>query len=319
MLELSGGYWQACVLHTGVRLGLFDAIESREATAEELSQELHCSLRGLEMLLDALVAMGLVKKKDKTFSNSGAASRFLVESSEDYVGYMILHHWHLMKGWAELVEAVKRGSPIRKGPRDEEERKHFLLGMHNTARGVAPKVADAVDLGTRQRLLDLGGGPGTYAIFFCLKNPHLRATVFDLPTTEPYTTQTIARYGLLDRIKFFGGDYLVQDLPGGHDVVWVSHIIHSLGPEEVLKLMKKAASILPPGGLMLIHDFFVEKDRAGPLFPVLFSLNMLINTEKGRSYTESEVMEMLYAIGANEAIRLPFQGPNHSGIISARF
>ncbi|HIC86612.1 MAG TPA: methyltransferase domain-containing protein [Desulfobacterales bacterium] len=318
LLQQSGSYWQACVLHTGVRLGLFDLLEPRGRTVEELSSQLGCSSRGVGLLLDALVAMGLLVKEAGFYQNTEDSHRFLVQSSPDYVGYMIIHHCYLMEGWTRLVDAVKSGQPLKKGPRDEDERRAFILGMHNTARGVAPKVAEAVDLRGSKRLLDLGGGPGTYAIYFCLKNRGLKATVYDLPSTEPFAQQTISSYGLSDRIEFYGGDYLSQELPEGFDVVWVSHIIHSLGPDEVSLVLKKATSSLIPGGLLLIHDFFLEKGGTSPLFPALFSLNMLINTEKGKSYTEEEVFQILQSLGLSEVHRLSFKGPNDSGIISGR-
>ncbi len=318
LLQLSGDYWKACVLHTGVRLGIFDALKEGPHSLQDLSSTLGSSPRGLEPLLNALVAMGLLIKEADSFQNTEDSSRFLVESSPDYVGYMILHHWNLIKGWARLSEAVRSGQPLMKGLGGEEERRAFILGMHNTARGVAPKVAEAVDLSGREKLLDLGGGPGTYAIYFCLKNPKLKATVFDLPSTRPYAVETITKYGLSERIGFYGGDYLTQEIPGGHDVIWLSHIIHSLGPDEVFGVLKKAAAALVPGGVLLIHDFFLEKGGTSPLFPALFSLNMLINTEKGRSYSEEEVFQMLRAIGLTNIRRLSFKGPNDSGIISGQ-
>jgi SAM-dependent methyltransferase len=176
-------------------------------------------------------------------------------------------------------------------------------------------VADAIDLGSRSRCLDLGGGPGTYAIHFCLKNPGLTATVFDLPTTRPFAEQTIARFGLSDRIAFADGNYLDDEIPGRYDVAWLSHILHAEGFDDCLKIIRKAVSALQPGGIVIIHEFILNDAMDGPLFPALFSLNMLQGTEAGRAYSERQLTGMLTAAGVHDVRRVPIQTPNDSGIL----
>jgi cyclopropane fatty-acyl-phospholipid synthase-like methyltransferase len=188
--------------------------------------------------------------------------------------------------------------------------------MYNNASGLAPRITGEIDLSARRHLLDLGGGPGTYAIHFCQANPGLRATVFDLPTTEPYARRTIQRFGLSSRIDFRPGDYLHEAVPGTYDAAWLSQILHSMGPEHCRTVLQKAVSVLQPGGLILVHDFLLNDPHDGPLFPALFALNMLVNTEEGRSYSEAEVRDMLTQAGVRDIRRLPFRGPTDSGILS---
>jgi SAM-dependent methyltransferase len=189
------------------------------------------------------------------------------------------------------------------------------MGMFNLAMLIAPKLVRQVDLKGRDHLLDLGGGPGTYAIHFCLANPRLRATVYDLPTTRPFALETIDRFDLSDRIDFMVGDYVEEDITGTYDVVWLSHILHGEGPETCKRIITKAASALEPGGLILVHDFVLDNLLNGPLFPALFSLNMLINTDEGRSYSEAQITEMLTRVGIKDIRRMPFRGPNDSSIL----
>lgn len=172
-----------------------------------------------------------------------------------------------------------------------------------------------MDLSEKTRLLDLGGGPGTYAIHFCLKNPRLKATVFDLPTTQATAEKTIEKFGLADRIDFLGGTYLEDTLPGGYDVAWLSHILHGEGPEGCRIIIDKAVSALKPGGTIVVHEFILDDRSGGPLFPALFSLNMLIGTEGGQAYSEQELRAMLESAGVKGIRRLPFRGPNDSGLI----
>ena len=199
---------------------------------------------------------------------------------------------------------------------EDEELEHFLMGMFNLAMGLAPRIVTEVDLAGRARLLDLGGGPGTYAIHFCLHNPGLKAAVFDLPATRPFAEKTIARFRLRDRVEFLEGDYLADPVPGGFDVAWLSHILHSEGLEDCKRIIRKTVGALGPGGLVLIHEFILDDGMDSPLHPALFSLNMLLGTEKGRAYSESQLRQMLESEGVRDVKRLAFKGPSESGIIA---
>jgi len=267
------------------------------------------------MLLDALTAMGLLEKKEGHYTNTEAAKSFLVKTSPGYMGYAVKHHHHLVSSWSKLSQAVKTGKPVRKKRRSRSELESFLMAMYNNASSLAPRITREIDLSQRRHLLDLGGGPGTYAIHFCQVNPELKATVFDLPATEPFARKTIRKFGLSSRIGFQAGDYLHEPVQGTYDVAWLSQILHSMGPEGCRTVIEKAVSVLQPGGLILVHDFLLNATHDGPLFPALFALNMLVNTEEGRSYSEGEVREMLAKAGVHDIRRLPFTGPTDSGIL----
>ena len=189
------------------------------------------------------------------------------------------------------------------------------MGMFNLAMKVAPLVAKTIDLSGHQRLLDVGGGPGTYAIHFCLSNPALKATVYDLPTTQPFAEKIIARFGVTDRVEFAPGDYVKEDIPGTYDAAWLSHIFHAHGPETCRQIVQKTVSALVPGGKIMVHDFILKDSLDGPLFPALFSLNMLLGTSDGRSYSQVQIAEILSAAGVKQIKRVAFQGPADSGIM----
>ena len=317
LLEISGHYWMSCALQAGVKLDIFTIIGNRPLSGQEIAQKLDGDPRGVIMLLNALAAMNLLIKKEGVYSNTPAAYSFLAQESPQYIGHIIKHHHHLMESWVQLAKGVKTGKPVRTRTAfsNEEWRESFLMGMFNMAMLVGPRIAEAIDLGQRRHLLDLGGGPGTYAIHFCLKNPNLKATVYDLATTRPFAEKTITRFGLSERIDFQAGDYDEEEIRGSFDVVWLSQILHAEGPETAQKIIQKAVSVLEPGGLILIHEFLLNREMDGPLFPALFSLNMLLGTDHGQSYSEPQIIEMLARAGAREIRRRPLQTPNDSGVI----
>lgn len=319
LLGVSSGYWRGCALQAAVRLKLFTVIGHHPATAEDIAERASTNSRATALLLDALSAMGLVNKSGGVYANRDFGLAHLVEDSPDYMGHIILHHHHILDGWAQLDTAVCTGKKVEKRSYGADiERESFLLGMFNLAKDLAPKIAEGIDLTGRKRLLDLGGGPGTYAIHFCLKNPELSAVIFDLPTTEPIATQVVDSYNLLDRITFEGGDFNdTSPAESNFDVAWLSHILHSNSYAECEKCIQKTAESLAPGGLILIHDFILNTQKDGPEFPALFSLNMLVGTDKGRSYSDKEITNMLQTAGFKEITSHDFRAPNDSSIISA--
>jgi hypothetical protein len=317
LLKLSGGYWNACVLHAGVKLDLFSAIEPHGLTATAVAEKIDADPRALSMLLNALTAMELLEKNSDTFLNTDISRDFLSKTSPKYIGHIILHHHQLMESWARLDEGVMTGKPIRKRKtRDDDQwRESFLMGMFNMAMQMAPLIVKEIDLSKRSHLLDLGGGPGTYAIHFCKQNPDLKATVYDLPTTRPFAEKTIEKFGLSDRIAFKDVDFIREGIEGTYDAAWLSHILHGESPENCRQIIGKAVSALATGGMIIIHEFILDNTMDGPLFPALFSLNMLLGTEGGQAYSEDQLSEMLTGAGVKNICRIPINTPNDSGII----
>lgn len=315
LLQLSGGYWSTCALHAGVKLDLF----SHNGTVPELAAATASDARGLEMLLNALTALGLLSKDGTRYAPTAFASEYLARSSPRYLGYIIMHHHHLMAGWSRLDEAVRSGAPLRgrdSHDADASERESFEMGMFNLAMQIAPRIVAKVDLRDKRRLLDLGGGPGTYAIQFCQANPQLTATVYDLASTRPFAEKTIRAFGLSDRIDFVAGDFISDDIPAGFDVAWLSHILHGEGPEGCAVILQRAVAALQPGGMLLVQEFILDDSMDGPLFPALFSLNMLLGTPQGQAYSQGQLENMLSAAGVTALRRLEIDLPNGAGVLA---
>ena len=317
LLEISGFYWKTAVLHAAVKLDVFTAIGDGQIAASEISRQLNATQRGMERLLDALVAMELLVKVDGIYANVSSGQTFLSKNSAQYIGHIIMHHHHLVESWSKLDQSVQSGLPVRSRSSfsKEEWRESFLLGMFNMAMGLAPKLVPQIDLTTRKHLLDLGGGPGTYAIHFCLNNPGLRAAVYDLPTTRPFAEKIIKQFKLSDRINFSDGNYLTDPIEGHYDVAWLSHILHGEGPDECRLIIQKAVDALDPQGIVIIHEFILNNSMDSPLFPALFSLNMLLGTDAGQSYSEQQLTDMLLAAGVKNIRRIPLESPNDSGLL----
>lgn len=321
LLKMSGSYWSACTLHAGVKLDLFTLLSDHPATAQALSAESGMSERGLTMLLDALVALNLLEKKSGLYQTTAFSSEFLSKSSAKYMGHIISHHHNLVESWSRLDASVVSGEPVRSRlshEPSERERENFLMGMFNMAMIMAPMVVSQIDLTGRSHLLDLGGGPGTYAIHFCIQNPAMKATIYDLPATRQFAERTISRFSMQERVDFHSGDFQVDAIVGQYDVAWLSHVLHGEGEEGCSNMLQKCVAALAPGGLLLVQEFVLDDDRANPVFPALFSLNMLLGTPNGKAYSESEIILLLRNAGLENVERLQIELPNGAGVICGR-
>lgn len=319
LLETSGYYWKTCTLHTGVKLDIFTLIGSGPKDAETIRRHLGGDLRGVTILLNALSAMGLLVKETDTYRNTPESLRYLSTDSPEYSGFIIMHHHHLVDSWNRMSESVLSGKPsrVRVSHAGDKERESFLMGMFNLAMGMAPALSRILDLSGCRRLLDFGGGPGTFAIHFCLANPQLQATVYDLPGTRRFAEQTIARFGVSDRIDFQEGCFFDKDLAFSqpYDVAWLSHVIHGEGPEAAEQVIAGAVQALQPGGQLYIHEFILDDTMASPLQPALFSINMLVGTDEGQAYSQKQISDMMARQGLEKIERLDYTGPSTSGIL----
>lgn len=318
LLGVSSGYWQGCTVQAGVRLKVFTVLGERKCDANVVAKGIGSDSRATGLLLDALTAMGLLNKVDQKYENSEFSRNFLLADTPGYMGHIILHHHQILDGWAQLDQAVMTGRRVdRRSYGAEMERESFLMGMFNLAIMLAPKMARKFDLSGRKRMLDLGGGPGTYGIHFCLTNPELKVVILDRPTTEPFARETVARFKLSGRINFIGGDFNIDPIVGGpYDVAWLSHILHSNSTSACQACLEKTVAALEPGGLILIHDFILDDTKDGPEFPALFALNMLVGTEHGRSYSRKEIVAMLEQAGVVDITHHKLDVSNDSSVIS---
>ncbi len=306
IMSMTRGFQVAKMLMVAVDLGLFDfLVEPQNAAAT--AAWLKADPRATGIFLNGLAGLGLVEKHGDKFSNCELASRYLVRGSENYRGAIVKHIEHTWeRGWEDLKETVLAGHPPAaetekwvdgRPERDEAEVRAFIWGMHAIARDLAPLVAAKLDLKAVRHLLDLGGGPATYAITFAQANPELKATVFDLPMPIEIARENIANNGLTDRVNTLAGNFLKDDIGTGYDFIWISQILHSHDEAQCKQIIAKAVAALNPGGTLAIQDFYLNADGASPPGATMFGVHMLAVTPRGRAYMHTEVAEWMQAAG----------------------
>jgi hypothetical protein len=294
------GWQPARVLMTANRLEVFDAIGRDSLGAQDVARRCQAHPRSVRLLLNACVALGFLELRDGRYANTADGLRMLIKGGEAYIGDGINHSDVLWSRWALLTESVRTNSaaPATPGPVDRRTAfRDFILAMHDRAMRTGQALADGLDLRGRRQLFDCGGGPGTYSVFLVKKNPGLRAILFDLPQTVEIAVPLLAEAGVADRVTTRAGDYFVDDFGEGNDVVLLSAVVHSMAPRQAKLLLRKAFDSLVSGGIVVVQESLVDDSGVAPLGAVLFSLNMLVNTGDGRSYSGREIMSWLRETG----------------------
>ena len=284
----------AAALAVAVRLGLFTALAAGRRTANELARDTGAGETALEVLADALVAIGLLTKDAGRYANAELAAAYLVRGGAPYLGGL-LAAGRLTGTAGRLWRAVRGGG--QRSPRGPAALPRALSrALYRDALVCGPRLARAVDLSGRRRLLDVGGGLGGYAAAFCEAYPALRATVFDLPRVAAEGRRLAATTPIADRLGFVEGDFLRDRLPGGSDVVLASDILHGQRPDDARRLVRALYDALAPGGLLVLRDVLMDAKRTAPRWAALFSLTLL-TASSSRCYAEDEVREWLADAG----------------------
>lgn len=316
LMQRIRAFQESRVLLTALELDVFNAV-SGGAGAREAAARLGADPRATEMLLNALVALGLVQKAGDVYCNSGDAARYFTRGSPDDARLATLHQVSLWNRWSTLTDCVRSGGSQQQemAARGPDWTEPFIAAMDCNARDRAPEVVRAVGAEAVHRLLDIGGGSGAYSIAFARANPALRAEILDLEKVVPIARRHIDEAGLAVRVAARPGDLRTGDFGSGYDLVLISAICHMLGPDENRDLFRRSFAALSPGGRIAIQDFILDPDRTGPRLAALFALNMLVGTRAGNTYTEQEYSDWLGAAGFREIRRIRLAGP--AGLILA--
>ena len=313
---------EARILQTGVSLGFFEAIGTGSLDALAIARALGTEPRATNLLADALTAMGLLKKDAECFSLTPIAATYLLRSSLQYLGGMVLFDAALWDCWGGLPEAIRTGTPIRSPDmyqEDPSETELFIGAMDSLvkARGDAEWLAKAMDWKRVLAFLDVGSGPATYPIALCQRFAQLKASIFDLPATLEITRRYVSREGMEDRIRLMAGDYRSDPIPGQYDVILLSNIIHGESEQVNEALMRKLVSNLRPGGRLVVKDHILEASRAAPAVGVVFSIFMLLTTTSGRCYSFDEIKRWMQRADLSQIEKIDLSPPFTSSLVIA--
>jgi len=290
--EILNAFQPATALMAACELGLFDEL-TEPAGAEQIAGNLDLDPRATLRLLNALAGMGIVAKEDGRFTLPEGWRKYLQKDGERYLGQWVALMSDLQQVWVRLPEFIRGGRNITSIMEmlggDAVRMRGFIDAMHDKAIKATAQIARVIPLGGARRLLDVGGGPGTYALEWARMNPRLEATVFDIAPVLDVTREYIRRYGMQDRISTQAGDFNRDDLGAGYDLVLLANVLHMYDAATAARLVKKAAAALAPGGRLIVHGFTTDESGTSPLADALFGINVALLTEGGNAHPLAEM------------------------------
>jgi SAM-dependent methyltransferase len=320
LLALMRGFQVPCVLAAAADLDVFNLLAAAPRSASEVATRLHCDLRAMTILLDALTGIGILVKTVERYGLDPAAAPLVVDGSPPSVAAMLRHQANCLRRWSQLPWVVQSGRPADAGSSvrgPEADQASFIGAMHDIANTVAEPLIREINPRGFRCVLDVGGGSGTWTLAWLQAEPAARAILFDLPAVIPLARRRLTACGVADRVDLAAGDFYRDPLPRGADLVWLSAIIHQNSPDENRSLYRRAAEALEPGGRILIRDIVMDESHTSPVAGVLFAVNMLVATPGGGTYTLAEIREDLKSAGFGD-VQLVRRDEGMHAVVAAR-
>jgi hypothetical protein len=320
ILQLGLAFWGSKTLLSAVELGVFTLLSRRPLKAEALTERLGLHPRAARDFLDALVALGMLERKEGAYANTPAAALFLDRDRPSYVGGLLeMANARLYPFWGRLTEALRTGKPqneliagenfFAKIYADPDRLAGFLKSMTGLSLGVARTIAAKFPWHDYGSFADLGAAQGALPVQVAAAHPHLEGTAFDLPPVKEHFEAYAAAQGLSHRLSFRGGDFFADPLPPA-DVYVMGHVIHDWALAERKFLIRKAHDALPAGGALIVYDAIIDDERRQNAFGLLMSLNMLIETPGGADYTAADCAGWMREAGFRETRAEHLVGPD---------
>jgi SAM-dependent methyltransferase len=322
IVDMASAFYESAILFAASDLGVFWKLAGLgEADLDSLVSACGLDQRGGRILLDACVALGLLEKDKGRYRNGPEAALFLVPGSPADLSGAIRYNRDVYGAWGRLKEMALSGRPVEKPEvhlgDDPDRTRTFVMAMHGRALGIGRAVVPLLDLAGRHRILDVGGGPGTYSVLIAEANPGVECVVIDLPDVVEIAEELIEKAGLSARVKTVAGDYLAVQFPSGNDAILLFGVLHQESPESILALLRRAHTALAPGGVIYVLDMMTDASRARPKFSALFSVNMALTTDHGWVFSEDDLAGWLDEAGFHDFASRPMPPPMPHRLASA--
>ena len=169
------------VLIAALELNIFTVLKKNGLTASQLAKNAKIKLDGTEPLLNALSAMGAIRKKGELFFNTPESYKHFCAHSKDYKKGTIMLKLNNRREWESLITTVRDGRNNKdyEGEDDPEFRRLFTYAMHERSKPLTGSAAEFITRRPVGRLLDLGAGPGSYSFAILKRDKKAVAYLLD--------------------------------------------------------------------------------------------------------------------------------------------
>jgi hypothetical protein len=327
IFRLGLGFWGAKALLSAVELDLFSVLAAERLDGEKLRRRLGLNERGARDFFDALVALGMLERRDGAYSNTPETDCYLDRNKASYIGGFLDHaNTMLYPTWGALTQSLQTGKPSHRfadadnpfdaAYADPEFLHGFTQAMTGASMQIAKVLAQRFAWSNYDTLIDIGSAEGGAVAEIARAHPHITGGGFDLPVVQPVFEAYMRRNNLADRLRFYPGDFFRQPLPTA-DVLMMGHILHDWDLKTKQELLAKAHAALPSGGALLVYDQMIDDERRENALGLLMSLNMLVATQGGFDYTGAQCVGWMRDAGFSDVHREHLSGP-YSMVVGIR-
>jgi ubiquinone/menaquinone biosynthesis C-methylase UbiE len=310
IMRIASGFMSAKHLFAASQLGLFEALAESPANLEALAARTGLTPRAARISADAMVALGLLERQGDAYRNGETAATFLAgRTPADLRPFLRFWDRVSYQTWSEFAQTLGKGPGKQVFDLPPALQELASAGIDAIQVGPANALAASEDFEQRRRLLDVGGGTGSWAIAAARRHPDLAATVFDLPSVVNVARKRIADAGLSARVDFQVGDVFKDPLPGGHDVILLANIVHYWSPVRNRELLKLVRASAQTGARLLVADFWTNATHTEPLMAALMAGEFAAHVKEGDVYSLDEVRQWLPETGWRFREHRPLAGP----------
>ena len=281
-----------------IEVGLFEHLAGRPATLDELTTQLSIPRRTLRIVADALVALKFLERDGEQYANSPVASAYLSGTGPaDFRPFVRMGNQLLFPRWQKFEETVRTDERILgELAFTEREQEIFSKGVEAGTTGDARALASKYDFAQHRRLLDLGGGTGSFLLAVLRKFPHLKTTLFELPSAAAVARERLKGESQDGNIEIVAGDLFVDPIPEGFDSVIVSHVVHCLPADSNVRLLQRLRQHVEPKARVLLIDFWTDPTHTQPRFTALMAGQFLIDNG-GDVFSVEDATDWLHSTG----------------------
>jgi SAM-dependent methyltransferase len=318
ILQVASGFMASKHLFVANEVGLFGHLADGPCTLDDLAVRSGIPQRRIRILADAMVALGFVAREGDRYRNGPVANAFLAGRTAADLG-PLLRFWNRISypWWDQQETAIRTGKGLVPfGTVSDEFWTLAAEGMEALSAETAEALTATYDFGRHRRVLDLGGGIGTYLLAVLRRYTGLQATLFELPATAAIARPHLAATPFASMIQTIEGDFLTDPLPEGHDVVILANVIHMFSPERNVALLRRIRERVPDGARLLLVDLWTDATHSQPTIAALLAGEFQIASGEGAAYSEEDLRGWLQESGWHVLERRPLVGP--ASVITAK-
>ncbi len=310
IFRVASGFMAAKHLFIANEIGLFDQLADGSASLDDLARRANVARTRVRIIADAMVSLGFLERHGDAYQNSPVAAAFLCDGATADMRPFLSFWNHLSYPmWSKLEDAVRTGEAQTTLNLSDDLQRIFSEGVQAIQAVPSQALPSTYDFDRHHRMLDIGGGTGSWLTAVLNQFSDLKGTLFELPSAAAVARRNLSAVSAGERVEVVDGDFFIDALPEGHDVVLIANVMHLFSPESNQMLLRGARQSVPDGARLLLADFWTDETHTDPPFAALMAAEFLMFTGEGDVYSEEEVRGWLGETGWRTLEHKPLAGP----------